>query len=109
MTTVLTLGLHVTMIWLIAAGFYLAVVNLATYAAFETDKHRAINGGWRLPERMLLGLALFGGSIGAVAAQRRLRHKTLKQPFASELMMIVGLQAGLAISISAFGIAQSLI
>lgn len=96
------------MIWLVAAGFYLAVINLGTYAAFETDKQRAIAGGWRLPERLLLGLALFGGSIGAVAAQRRLRHKTLKQPFASELMMIVGLQAGVAICVGAFGIAQAL-
>ena len=96
------------MIWLLTAGVYFSVINLATYAAFETDKRRAIEGGWRWPERMLLGLALAGGSIGAVAGQRRLRHKTLKQPFASELMMIVGLQAGVATSIVAFGIAQHL-
>jgi len=97
------------MIWLVGAGFYFAVINLATYAAFEIDKQRAIRRGWRLPERLLLVMALIGGSIGAVAAQRRLRHKTLKQPFASELMMIVGLQAGIATCISAFGIAQRLI
>ena len=97
------------MIWLFGALVYLAVINLATYAAFEVDKRRAIQREWRLPERLLLGLALIGGSIGAVAAQRRLRHKTLKQPFASELMMIVGLQAGIMTCLSAFGIAQQML
>jgi len=97
------------MIWLTAIIFYLAVLNLVTYAAFEIDKRRAVARLWRFPERLLLAMALFGGSLGAVAAQRRLRHKTLKQPFASELMMIVGLHAGVATCISAFGIAQQLV
>ena len=94
------------MIWLVAVCTYFGVLNLCTYAAFELDKRRAIDRGWRFPERVLLAMALLGGSVGAVAAQRRLRHKTLKQPFASELMMIVGLHAGVATCISAFGIAQ---
>ena len=96
------------LVWLIGAAFYLAVINLATYAAFEHDKARAINGGRRLSERTLLTMALIGGSFGAVKAQRRLRHKTLKQPFASELMMIVGLQAGVTTCIVSFGIARAL-
>ena len=97
------------MLWLIVLCCYLGSINLATYALFEKDKLRAIEGGMRVSERMLLGLALLGGSIGAVKAQRRLRHKTLKQPFASELMMIVGLQAGVATCVVSFGVAEALL
>lgn len=97
------------MLWVVAVCIYLGVINLATYAAFEKDKASAISGGTRISERTLLALALVGGSIGAIKAQRRLRHKTLKQPFASELMMIVGLQAGIATSVVSFGIAQALL
>ena len=97
------------LVWLVVVTFYLAVINFATYAAFAHDKARAVAGGRRLSERTLLGLALAGGSLGAVKAQRRLRHKTLKQPFASELMMIVGLQAGVTTCIVSFGIARSLL
>ncbi len=97
------------MLWLICLCVYLGTINLATYAMFEKDKRRAIEGGPRISERTLLTLALAGGSIGAVKAQRRLRHKTLKQPFASELMMIVGLQAGVATCIVSFGVAEALL
>ena len=97
------------MLWLICLCLYLGAINLATYALFEKDKQRAIAGGARVSERALLTMALVGGSIGAVKAQRRLRHKTLKQPFASELMMIVGLQAGVATCVVSFGVAQALL
>ena len=100
---------YLAMLWLIALCIYLGVINFATYAAFARDKASAISGGTRISERVLLMLALAGGSIGAIKAQRRLRHKTLKQPFASDLMMIVGLQAGVATSVVSFGIAQALL
>ena len=79
---------------------YLGAVNLAAFAAFAFDKHRAQTGGWRIPERRLLGLAAAGGGAGAVAAQHFLRHKTRKEPFASQLRLILAAQAivaGLAI------------
>ena len=61
-------------------------------AAFAWDKHCARNGMWRVPERTLLGMALIGGTIGAVAAQHGLRHKTRKEPFRTQLYLIAGLQ-----------------
>ncbi|CAN7219826.1 DUF1294 domain-containing protein [Phenylobacterium sp. LjRoot219] len=72
---------------------YLAVVNLATFAAFAFDKRAAARGDWRIPERRLLSLAAAGGGPGAAAAQRLLRHKTRKEPFASRLRLILAVQA----------------
>lgn len=67
-------------------------VNLAAFAAFAIDKRRAARRAWRVPERQLLALAGAGGGLGAVAAQRLLRHKTVKEPFASRLRLILALQ-----------------
>jgi uncharacterized membrane protein YsdA (DUF1294 family) len=74
------------------SALYLCLINLATTAAFAWDKHCARNGMWRVPERTLLGMALIGGTIGAVATQHGLRHKTRKEPFRTQLHLIAGLQ-----------------
>lgn len=72
---------------------YLVAINLAAFAAFGLDKRRALRGGWRIPERRLLGLAAVGGGAGAAAAQRLFRHKTVKEPFASLMRLILTIQA----------------
>jgi uncharacterized membrane protein YsdA (DUF1294 family) len=68
---------------------YLAIINLMAFAVFAADKRASAAGHRRTPERTLLGLAALGGSLGAVSAQRLLRHKTRKQPFANQLNLIV--------------------
>ena len=73
---------------MLAIGFYLIAINCAAYLAFLFDKARARQGGWRIPEQRLLGLALVGGSIGAIAGQKLLRHKTRKEPFRTQLLLI---------------------
>jgi uncharacterized membrane protein YsdA (DUF1294 family) len=60
---------------------YLVFMNLAAAALFWQDKRSSVSGGWRTPENTLLGMAFWGGSIGALVAQQVLRHKTRKQPF----------------------------
>lgn len=67
----------------------LLVVNGAAFVAFWWDKRRAKAGAWRISERTLLGLALIGGSLGAISAQQIFRHKTCKEPFRSVLYLIV--------------------
>lgn len=72
---------------------YLVAINLVCFVAFAWDKSCARRGKRRVRERTLLILAGLGGSIGALVAQNRLRHKTQKQPFRSRLFRIVGLQS----------------
>ncbi|MGI2035850.1 DUF1294 domain-containing protein [Rhizobium panacihumi] len=70
--------------------------NVVVFCVYWQDKQAAIEGERRVSENTLLTLAFFGGSFGAVAAQRILRHKTRKEPFRSILMTIVVLHVGLA-------------
>lgn len=78
-----------TLLYVFAA---LIALNLWTMLRFRDDKRRAVAGARRLPESRLLGLALIGGSPGALAARRLFRHKTHKQPFSTWLHLIVAAQ-----------------
>ena len=62
--------------------------------SFQDDKQRAIAGKRRIPESNLLGLALIGGSPGALLGRKIFRHKTRKEPFSTQLLVIVALQIG---------------
>jgi uncharacterized membrane protein YsdA (DUF1294 family)/cold shock CspA family protein len=59
---------------------YLAM-SLITYIFYRSDKSAAQKGEWRTPESTLHLLALFGGWPGALVAQQRLRHKSIKRSF----------------------------
>ncbi len=74
------------------ASAFLVAINLAGFLVFAWDKHCARQGRWRVKERTLLLLAALGGSIGIIAGQRILRHKTRKQPFRTYLAAIVIMQ-----------------
>ncbi|HEY9037920.1 MAG TPA: DUF1294 domain-containing protein [Roseovarius sp.] len=71
-----------------ALGGYFLVVNALTYLAFRRDKRQSESREWRTPEKRLLTLALIGGWPAAKLAQRMLRHKTRKQPFAWHLNLV---------------------
>ncbi|WP_349433948.1 DUF1294 domain-containing protein [Pararhizobium sp. A13] len=71
----------------------LLLLNVITFCVFWWDKRAARGNSWRVAESQLLSLALFGGSIGAWAAQRLLRHKTRKEPFRTRLITILVLHA----------------
>jgi uncharacterized membrane protein YsdA (DUF1294 family) len=78
---------------------FLALINLWTILRFWQDKQRAMGGERRISEGDLLGLALIGGSPGALLARRLFRHKTRKEPFSTQLLVIVALQAGTVIGL----------
>lgn len=55
---------------------YFLFINLAAFALMGLDKRRARSRQWRIPEKMLFGAALLGGSLGAWAGMYVFRHKT---------------------------------
>lgn len=61
-----------------------SVIAFFTYAA---DKRAAIDRRQRIPEDQLHAIALLGGWPGALAAQRRFRHKSSKRAFRSVFWM----------------------
>ena len=71
----------------------LLLINAWTILRFWQDKSRAIAGVRRIPEASLLGLALIGGSPGALLARQMFRHKTRKEPFSTQLILITVVQA----------------
>ena len=75
----------------------LALINLWTILRFWQDKQRAMAGERRISEGDLLGLALIGGSPGALLARHLFRHKTRKQPFVTYLYLILAVQVGAVI------------
>ena len=56
------------------------------------DKRRARQHQWRISERTLLGLALIGGSAGALAGMYLFRHKTKKLKFVVGVPVILAVQ-----------------
>ena len=78
---------------------YLIIINLAAFFLYGVDKSRAKRGQWRISEKMLLGIAVIGGSIGAILGMFSFRHKTKHWYFRFGLPAILVLQALLAFRI----------
>lgn len=57
------------------------VFSLLTFLVYAKDKSAAKNNRWRTPEITLHVFSLFGGWPGAMLAQEKLRHKSIKKAF----------------------------
>ena len=60
---------------------YLAAVSLAAFCLYGIDKHRAVHGRWRIPEKVLILAAFLGGAAGALFGMLVFHHKTRKPKF----------------------------
>lgn len=69
-------------------AFYLILVNIIAFAAFGIDKRKAVKYKYRISEATLLGLALIGGSAGALAGMYLFHHKTKKLLFRAVPMLL---------------------
>lgn len=78
----------------------LAGVNALALLLMMADKRAARAHTGRVPERVLLLLAFFGGAVGIIAGMRLLRHKTRKASFYMPVWGILALQVGLLIWLS---------
>lgn len=87
--------------WLLS---YLAAINLLTFFAFIEDRRRARKGLNRVADIHLLALTLFGGGLGGFIASQATGHLRDEEPFASQLVVLLGLQIGAAIGLFAIPI-----
>lgn len=58
-----------------------AMYNLIVFCVYGYDKRCAIKDKWRVPEKVLIGLAFLGGSVGAYLGMTVFRHKTKHAKF----------------------------
>ena len=56
-------------------------VNIIAFLLYGADKYRATRKKWRIPEKVLIGIALCGGSAGALLGMYVFHHKTRKNKF----------------------------
>ena len=47
----------------------LVLISLLNFWLYASDKMRAKNNLWRIPEKLLLAVGFFGGAIGGAAPQ----------------------------------------
>lgn len=78
-------------------AIYLVVMNVLGVAVMWSDKRRARLHRWRIPEKMLFGVSLLGGSAGTWAGMYLFRHKTKHWYFVVGMPLILVCQAALAI------------
>ena len=71
---------------------YLLIINAAGFLSMLLDKHKAKKNAWRIPERTLLAIACFGGSIGSILGMQLFRHKTQHFKFSVGLPLILAVQ-----------------
>lgn len=71
---------------------YLLIINAAGFLSMLLDKHKAKKNAWRIPERTLLAIACFGGSIGSILGMQLFRHKTRHFKFSVALPLILAVQ-----------------
>ncbi|MDP3265716.1 MAG: DUF1294 domain-containing protein [Sulfuricurvum sp.] len=65
------------------------IFNLITFFMFGIDKLLARTSRKRISEKTLMTMAMVGGSVGAVFAQKLFRHKIRKFPFILWIILVM--------------------
>ena len=72
---------------------YLIIINAMAFLLMLADKLSAKHKRMRIPERVLLGCALVGGSLGALAGMYLCHHKIRKPKFYISIPIMFLVQA----------------
>lgn len=72
---------------------YIVIINIIAFIMYGRDKRKAIQGAFRTPERVLIGVAIIGGSVGAYAGMHMFHHKTKHAKFFIGVPLIIIVQA----------------
>ncbi len=75
---------------------YLIAFNVVSLIVMGIDKNAAVKGLYRIPERTLMALAAFGGSLGAMLGMLIFRHKTKHKKFTVGIPLLMVFNAALS-------------
>lgn len=75
---------------------WLAAASIAAFFLCGLDKRFAVRHQWRIPERILMLSAVFGGSPGLLLGMMAFRHKTRHPKFYIGVPLILLAQAAVA-------------
>lgn len=81
-------------------GLFLIIMNVIAFFMYGIDKQKARKNKWRISEAALLGVAFFGGSLGALAGMKIFHHKTKHWKFKILVPLFLVLHVGLVIHVS---------
>lgn len=68
------------------------IMNIIAFIVYGIDKWKAQKKRWRISEKMLLFLAIIGGSAGALAGMYIFHHKILHKKFTIGVPLILVIQ-----------------
>lgn len=73
-------------------AYLILFVNFLGFVTVGVDKYKSKRSLWRIPERMLFGIAIAGGSIGVYCGVLFFRHKTRHWYFVYGIPFIFAIQ-----------------
>lgn len=77
------------MLALIILIIYIVFINFMGIASMASDKIRAMEHRFRIPESVLFTIAIIGGSIGSIAGMFLFHHKIRRANFRFGLPLIL--------------------
>src|SRR5262249_54487482 len=95
----LLLAFRPALSWAYCLAAWLFSINVVAFGYYGYDKGQARQSSRRVPEVVLHGLSVVGGSLGAYAGMQLFRHKTIKGSFRIFFWFVVVLQVALIAAI----------
>lgn len=77
---------------------YLAAMNIVAFFLYGIDKWKSRHDKWRVTEAKLIGIALLGGSLGALLGMKLWHHKTQHAKFRYGLPLILFFHLALSVA-----------
>ena len=71
---------------------FFTTLNIGSFIYFGLDKRKAQKNQNRIPEKSLLIMTLFGGTIGSILGMLLFNHKIAKKSFVIKILLIIIIQ-----------------
>ena len=84
----------------VAVYSYFGILSIVLLFLMYSDKQKAIKKEWRIAEKTLFTVAIFGGAIGGVLGMYLFRHKTKHNTFAFGFPLIAAVQVFIIVQLA---------